>query len=147
MSIDRPLTPGPVPSSSTPVETILAKHIAKRALYVGPVVVALAWALRGSDGAWAAALGVAVVVANFLLAGAVLSWAIRVSLTMYHAAALIGFLLRLGLIAGSMLVVVQFVDLDRLSFGIAAVVSYLALLTMEALAVARGRERELDWLR
>jgi hypothetical protein len=87
------------------------------------------------------------VVANFLLAGAVLSWAIRVSLTMYHAAALIGFLLRLGLIAGSMLVVVQFVDLDRLSFGIAAVVSYLALLTMEALAVARGRERELDWLR
>jgi hypothetical protein len=129
------------------VETILAKHIAKRALYVGPVVVALAWALRGSDGAWAAALGVAVVVANFLLAGAVLSWAIRVSLTMYHAAALIGFLLRLGLIAGSMLVVVQFVDLDRLSFGIAAVVSYLALLTMEALAVARGRERELDWLR
>lgn len=129
------------------METILAKHIAKRALYVGPVVVALAWALRGSDGAWAAALGVAVVVANFLLAGAVLSWAIRVSLTMYHAAALIGFLLRLGLIAGSMLVVVQFVDLDRLSFGIAAVVSYLALLTMEALAVARGRERELDWLR
>jgi hypothetical protein len=139
------MPPGPAPSSEVPIEAIIARNIAKRALLVGLPLVLLFWLLRGSEGAWAAALGVIVVVANFLLAGAVLSWAIRISLAMYHAAALVGFLLRLGLITGTMLMVVQFVEIDRLAFGISAVVSYLVLLSWEAVAMMRARERELDW--
>ena len=61
--------------------------------------------------------------------------------------ALIGFFLRLGLIALTMFLVVQVVTgLDRLAFGVAAVVSYIVLLTLEAIAVAKGRERNLDWI-
>lgn len=129
----------------TPVESVIARHTVTRAVWVGPLVIAAFWLLRGSGGAAAAAVGVAVVVANFLLGGAILSVAARISLAMYHAAALLGFFLRLGLIMGTMLLVVRFVEIDRLAFGVATVVTYMVLLALEALAIARGRERDLDW--
>jgi hypothetical protein len=44
-----------------------------------------------------------------------------------------------------MLLVVRFVEIDRVAFGISAVVCYLLLVTLEAVAVMRGRERNLDW--
>jgi hypothetical protein len=127
------------------VEATLARHLVRRAVVVGPLVVLGAWALRGAAGAAAAAIGVAIVVGNFLLSGIVLSAAARISLTLYHAAALAGFLLRLVLITVVMLVVARLFDIDRMAFGVAAVVAYLVLLTLEAAAVARGREKELEW--
>jgi hypothetical protein len=86
------------------------------------------------------------VVANFLVSGALLSAAARISLSLYHAAALFGFLLRLVLITVVMLMVARVFDIDRMAFGVAAVVSYLVLLTLEAAAVARGGEKELEWI-
>jgi len=127
------------------IEATLARHIVRRAAVVGPLLVGAAWVLRGSDGAVAAAIGVAVVVGNFLLSGIALSMAARISLTLYHAAALVGFLLRLVLITVVMLGVARLFDIDRVAFGVAVIVSYLVLLTLEAAAVARGRERELEW--
>lgn len=131
---------------SADVEATLARHLVRRAVVVGPVIVAAAWALRGPDGAVAAGVGVAIVVANFLVSGALLSAAARISLSLYHAAALFGFLLRLVLITVVMLMVARVFDIDRVAFGIAAVVSYLVLLTLEAAAVARGGEKELEWI-
>ena len=130
---------------TTPVETVIATNTVKRAVWVGPIVVALFGLLRGFDGAWASATGVLVVVGNFLLAGVMLSLAIRISLAMYHAAALFGFFLRLTLIMGSMLLVAAVVEIDRLAFGLATVITYMVLLVLESVAVARGRERDLDW--
>lgn len=136
----------PDPSlGATPVEAVIARHTSKRAIWVGPLVVAVFWIFRGFDGAWAAAVGVGVVVGNFLLAGLMLSVALRISLAMYHAAALFGFFLRLGLIMGSMLLIAALVDIDRLAFGLATVIAYMVLLILESVAVARGRERDLDW--
>jgi hypothetical protein len=131
---------------SADVEATLARHLVRRAVIVGPVVVAIAWALRGPDGAVAAGVGVAIVVGNFLLSGVVLSAAARISLSLYHAAALFGFLLRLVLITVVMLMVARVFDIDRMAFGLAAVASYLVLLTLEAAAVARGGEKELEWI-
>ncbi|HLU31452.1 MAG TPA: hypothetical protein VK088_06790, partial [Acidimicrobiia bacterium] len=111
-----------------------------------PVVIALFWIASGVEGALAAALGVAVVVGNFLLSGAILSISARLSLAVYHAAAIFGFFLRLGLITFTMLLIVQFIDIDRTAFGISAVVAYLVLVTWEAVAIAKGRERNLDWI-
>jgi len=130
---------------TTPVETVIARHTVKRAIWVAPLVIALFTILRGLDGLIGSTLGVAVVVGNFLLAGAMLSLAMRISLAMYHAAALFGFFLRLALIMATMFLIVQFVDVDRLAFGISTVVTYIVLLALEAVAVARGRERDLDW--
>jgi hypothetical protein len=129
----------------TPVESILAWETVRRAVVVAPAVVGGALLLRGGAGAVSAAVGVTVVVANFLLAGAVLSKAATVSLRVYHAAALLGFLVRLGLITLTMLLLAAVFEVDRPAMGIAAVVAYLTLLTWEAWAVVRGAERELEW--
>jgi hypothetical protein len=135
----------PAPGSEVAIEAILARHTVQRAIIVGPLLVALFWMLRGTDGAVAAAVGVALVIANFVLAGAIMSLAARLSLAMYHAAALLGFALRLGLITITMLLVARLFEIDRLAFGLAAVIAYLVLIGWEAVAVAKGRERELEW--
>lgn len=129
-----------------PVEAVLATHTVRRAIFVGPLLIALFWLLRDVDGAIGAALGVLVVVVNFLAAGWILSISARVSLAFYHAAALFGFFVRLGLITLSVvLIATVYEDLDRMAFGISTVAAYLVLLTWEAVAVARGQERELEW--
>lgn len=130
-----------------PVETVIARHTAGRAVYVAPVLVIVFALVSGWDGVWSAALGVVLVVANFLLAGAMLSISAKMSLAVYHAAALFGFFLRLGLMVLTVLLMARFLPIDRPAFGISAVVAYLVLLAWEAVAVSKGRERNLDWSR
>ena len=134
------------PSSETrPVEAIIGKNIVKRAWWVAPILIVLFGVLNGWMGALSAAIGVAIVVVNFVLGGYLLSSAARVSLGLYHAAALVGFFIRLGLITLTMIVIVNVVEVDRVALGVSAVVSYLVLLSLEAIAVAKGAERELEW--
>lgn len=128
-----------------PLEANLAKETVARAIYIGPVLVLLFALLNGWDGAWSAALGVGVVVANFLLAGAILSISLRISLQAYHAAALIGFFLRLGLFIGAVYLIANLVEVDRVAFGISAVVAYIVMLAWEAVSISRNREREPSW--
>lgn len=137
----------PVTADSRPVavENVLARHTIARAVYVAPVLIAVFAATGGWEGAWSSALGVGIVVANFLLAGAILSISAKISLAVYHAAALFGFFLRLGLMVLTVLLIAQFVPIDRIAFGITAVAAYLVLLSWEAVAVSKGRERNLDW--
>lgn len=127
------------------VESIIARHTVRRAVVVGPLLIAIFGATRGADGAIAAAIGVAIVVGYFLVGGAMLSVAARISLGFYHAAALLGFFLRLGLIAATMLAVARLTDVDRVAMGIAVVAAYLTLLGWEAVAVSKGQEKELEW--
>ena len=134
----------PVPDDR-PIEAIIGNSLAKRALYVGPLVVLVFGLARGGSGAIAAALGVAVVVGNFILGGAILSSAARISLSLYHAAAFAGFFIRFGLITVSMLVVAWLFEVDRIAFGLAAVVTYLVLLLLEVLAMRSGAWRKLEW--
>jgi len=123
----------------------MARHTVARAIYVAPILILIFALISGWQGAWSSALGVTVVIANFLLAGALLSVSARISLQAYHAAALFGFFLRLLLFVGAVYVISVTVEVDRLAFGITAVVSYLVLLVLEAMAVAKGKERELTW--
>ncbi len=127
------------------IEAKIGIATARRAVWVAPPIILIAGLWRGSDGAIAAAIGVAIVALNFVIAGFVLSKAAAISLKLYHAAALGGFLLRLSLIMLVMLLIAQVVDVDRLAMGISAVVSYLVLLSWETVAVARGETKELEW--
>ncbi len=124
------------------LELTLARSISSRALFVAPVLIGFFWLTRGWDGAWASAIGVAVVVVNFWASGKALSMAARRSLAFYHAAALFGFIIRLGLITVTMIGVASVVEVDRRALGITAVVSYLALLIWEAVALTNEREVE-----
>ncbi len=127
------------------IEAIIGVNIAKRAILVAPILALVFGLLRGWEGAAAALVGVALVVINFLLGGYAMSYAARISLSLYHAAALFGFLIRLGLITVSMLLIANVTDIDRVALGISVVVSYLVLLSWEAVAVVNGAERGLEW--
>ena len=127
------------------IEAKIGLATARRVVWIAPPLILIFAVVRGGSGAIAAALGVAIVAGNFILAGFVLSKAAAISLKLYHAAALGGFFLRLALIMLVMLLIAQVVDVDRLAMGIAAVVSYLALLSWETVAVARGETKELEW--
>jgi hypothetical protein len=140
-SLDRYL---PAPDQR-PIEAIISTNIAKRAVVVAPVLALVFWITSGWEGAVASLIGVAVVVLNFLLAGYVLSYAARISLSLYQAAVLFGFLIRLGLITVSLLLIGGVTDIDRMALGISVVVSYLVLLSWEAIAVVNGKERDLEW--
>lgn len=128
-----------------PIEAIIGTNIAKRSILVAPILALVFGLLRGWEGAVAALIGVAIVVLNFVLGGYVLSYAARISLSLYHAAALFGFFIRLGLITLSMLLIAGMTDIDRLALGISVVVSYLVLLSWEAVAYVNGAERDLEW--
>ncbi len=134
------------PSAETrPVEAIIGKNTAKRAIYVAPPLILLFGIIGGWLGAASSALGIAIVIVNFVLGGYILATAARVSLGLYHAAALFGFFIRLGLITVTMVLIVSVADIDRVAMGVSVVVSYLVLLSLEAIAVANGAERELEW--
>jgi hypothetical protein len=45
----------------------------------------------------------------------------------------------------AMFLIAQTTEIDGLAMGVSAVVSYLVLLSWEAVAVAKGSERELEW--
>ena len=135
---------GPAPDRR-PIEAIIGKNIAKRALYVAPPLVLVFGIVGGWLGAVSSAVGVAIVVVNFVLGGYILASAARVSLGLYHAAALFGFFIRLGLITLTMVLIVSVADIDRVAMGVSAVVSYLVLLSLEAIALGKGAERELEW--
>jgi len=130
-----------------PIEANLARDTVARGIYIGPALVVVFGLLRGWDGAWSATLGVVVVVANLLLAGAILSISLRISLQAYHAAALIGFFLRLGLFIGAVYLIASLVEVDRVAFGISAVIAYIVMLAWEAVSISNGREREPSWRR
>ena len=128
-----------------PLEADIARSTVARAIYVAPILILVFGVLRGWEGAWSAAIGIAVVAVNFLLSGAILSISARISLQAYHAAALIGFFLRLVLLIGAVYLIASLVEVDRVAFGISAVVAYFTLLTWEAIAMTKDREREPSW--
>ena len=128
-----------------PVEAIVAGHIVKRALVVGPMIVVAAWVVSGQLAAVSAAIGVVIVALNFLLSGWLLSRAATVSMETYHAVALFGFFLRMGIIAVSMFAVAWIFEVDRRAMGLAAIIAFMALLTLEASAMLRGARKELEW--
>lgn len=134
----------PFPVASD-VEVILAKHIIRRSIVVGPLIVAIAFVAGGSTAALSACAGVAIVVVNFLIAGWLLSRAATVSMQSYHAAALFGFFIRLGFIAVSMFAVAGIFDVDRRAMGVSAIAAFIVLLVLESLAVMRGDRKDLEW--
>ena len=116
---------GPAP------EQQLARDLARRAVPVAPVLVlvgALGW---GLGGALSAGYGVVLVVVNFLLAAALITWAGRISLGFLMGAVLGGYILRLGLLAAAVLVVRDAGWLEPVPLGLTVVVTHLGLLVWE----------------
>lgn len=113
------------------VEQELVRDMLKRALPVAPALVLLASIPWGIPGGISTAYAVVIVLANFALAGALLSWSARISLGLLMGAALFGYLIRLGLIAGAVFAVRNADWFEPWPLGLTLIVTHLGLLLWE----------------
>jgi hypothetical protein len=118
------------------IETRIARDLARRALYVVPVLVLAVGLWRGLDAAGAVALAVAVVVANFLASAAALGAAARRSPHLLMGVALMSFLVRFVLLTAIGVGVKALDVVDWPVFCVTLIVSYLGLLAWELRAVS-----------
>ena len=113
------------------VEQQLAGDMLRRALPVAPLLVLLCSLPWGVDGALSSAFAVALVLGNFALSAALLSWTARISLGLLMGTALFGYLIRLGLIAGAVIAVHNMAWFSAWPLGLTLIVTHLGLLLWE----------------
>lgn len=120
-----PILEGPAP------EGVIARDLIKRAAIVGPVLVLVFGLVWGLDGALSTLYGLAIVVANFALAAAILAFAGRISPGFLMGAALFGYLIRLSLIFLAIWLVRDASWIELVPLGITIIATHLGLLLWE----------------
>lgn len=116
---------GPAP------ERQVARDLVRHGLIVAPVAIALGALGWGAAGAASVAFALGLVLANFLVAAALLGWAARISLGLLMGVSLFGFVLRLGAISAAVLLVADQAWVEPIPLGITLVVTHLGLLFWE----------------
>jgi hypothetical protein len=116
---------GPAP------EAQVAKDMVRRSLPLIPLLLladAIGW---GIPGVCAGAYAIAIVLANLGLSALLLAWAARISLALVMAAAMFGFLIRLGLIFLAVMLVKDASWINLWALGMTLIVTHLGLLFWE----------------
>ena len=121
---------GPAP------EVEVSKDISKRGLIVAPVIIAICGVIWGGNGAWSSAYGIAIVLANFLLAAGIIATTARISLGLMMGGVLFGYLIRLGLIFVAVWLVTDAGWISLPALGATIIVTHLGLLAWELKYVA-----------
>ncbi len=121
---------GPAP------EIDVSKDISRRGLLAAPVIIAVCLVIWGADGAWSAAYGITIVLANFLLSAAIIAITARISLGLMMGGVLFGYLIRLGLIFIAIWLVKDASWVSLPALGATVIVTHLGLLAWELKYVA-----------
>jgi hypothetical protein len=116
---------GPSPASQ------VARDLVKRGIYTAPIAIAAGAVGWGVAGAASVAYGLAIVCANFMLAALSISYGARISAAMMGAAAMFGFLIRLGLIFLAVMLVKDASWVELVPLGMTLIVTHLGLLFWE----------------
>jgi hypothetical protein len=116
---------------ATAPEGVIAKDMVKKAAVVGPVLIVVFGLIWGLDGALSTAYGLALVVANFVIAAAMLSYAGRISPGFLMGAALFGYLIRLTLIFLAIWLVKEASWVELVPMGLTIIGTHLGLLLWE----------------
>ena len=117
-------------------EVIVSRDMIKRGLIVAPAIIAVCFVIWGADGAWSAAYGIGIVLANFGIAAAIIATSARISLGLVMGATLFGYLIRLGLIFLAVWVVKDASWISLPALGATIIVTHLGLLFWEMKYVA-----------
>lgn len=128
------MEPAPVVAATdAPVayESRIAAHLARHALLVAPVVLLVCGLLRGVDGAISAAIGLALVAMNFLVSARLIAWGAAKSPAFVQGAVLGGFIVRLAILTGIVLVLEQFSFIDLPVLVLTIAITHIALLLWE----------------
>ncbi len=124
------------PVAGGPVELEVSLDIVKRGLLVAPVLIAIAALIWGVDGAWSCAFAIGLVLINFLLSAALISYSAKISMAMLMGATMFGYLFRLGLITVAVLLVKDSDWISLPALGATIIVTHLGLLIWELKYVA-----------
>ena len=125
-----------LPNDDRPVEVQLSSDMVRRGLMAGPALVAISGLIWGLNGLASSAFAVALVLVNFTVAAAMVSGAAKVSTTLVMAAAMSGYLIRLGLIMTAVLFVRDESWISLPALGATIIVTHLGLLIWELKYVA-----------
>jgi hypothetical protein len=112
-------------------EGAIVKDMARRAAYAAPVLILGFGLIWGVHGAISTAYGIALVLVNFALSAAILSWSARISLGLLMGAALFGFLIRMGLVLVAVLAVRNAPWVSMVPLALTIVITHLGLLFWE----------------
>lgn len=113
------------------VERELVADMVRRGLLVSPVLIVIAAAIWGLHGGLSAAYAIALVLANFMIAAALVSWAARISLVLMAVAALGGYLVRLALLTVAVYAVKDQPWVSMVPLALTLMVTHLGLLWWE----------------
>lgn len=109
----------------------IAWDLAKRSLWLAPVVVFGSAAIWGIDGVYSTLYALVIVVANFVLSAYMLAVTGRINAALMAGAAMFGFLLRLALIFAAVMLVRDAWWVELVPLGLTLIVAHLALLFWE----------------
>jgi ATP synthase I chain len=121
---------GPAP------EVSISRDMIKRGLIAAPIIIAICGVIWGGDGAWSSAYGIAIVLANFAIAAAIIAMVAKISIALLMGATLFGYLIRLGLIFLAVWVVTDASWISLPALGATIIVTHLGLLFWELKYVA-----------
>jgi hypothetical protein len=113
-------------------ERVVARDLARRGIWAAPLFVIFGAVFWGTDGALSAAFALVLVLGNFLLAASLSTWAARISLAMLMSVVLIGYIVRLALIAAATFAVRGAGWFEPVPWGLTLIVAHLGLLAWEA---------------
>lgn len=116
---------GPAP------EMELSRDIVKRGVVVAPVLIALCFIIWGANGAWSSAYGIVIVLVNFALAAALVTYTAKISVGVMMGAVLFGYLARLTLIFAAVWFVQDAAWISFPAIGATIIVTHLGLLMWE----------------
>ena len=119
-----------------PVELEVSADMVKRGLVVAPLLIVISAVIWGADGAWSPAFAIGLVLVNFLLSAALISYTAKISLGLMMGATLFGYLIRLGLIMVAVLLVKDAGWISLPALGATIIVTHLGLLLWELKYVA-----------
>ena len=123
------------------------RELVRRVLPFGPLVAAVAvglgYAVGGADAAWSAAIGIAIVTANFLMFALSIAWAATISPTMIAIVALGGYLVRLIVFTSALVILTKLSWFSPVAFALTLVPATIALLVYEAKALSGRMQADL----
>ncbi|MGH9119498.1 MAG: ATP synthase subunit I [Acidimicrobiales bacterium] len=114
-----------------PVERQIALDMAKRAVPLAPVLIAVSALIWGADGAWSSLVAVAIVLLNLIGAALAMTWAAKRSLAALMAVALGGFVARMAVVVAIVALIRDEPWVDLVALGANILVTQLGLLVLE----------------
>jgi len=116
---------GPAP------ELQVARDLARRAIPIAPVLLIAAAIGWGWNGVASSAIGIGLVIVNFLAAALIITYTIRVSLNALMAGVMFGFMLRLGLLTAAVVLLRRFNWIEDIPLLFTVLITHIGLLMWE----------------